>query len=251
MAVGLIAASKVEIAKVAEGMSKAGLEGKEVKQSELMDEGSKKEIKEPNVEKAKNASLESIIEENKEKAEQTRNEGIDANEKTEFRPLTEDEKKSLKEKTGMTDANIEKCSINEEGLIKLKCINEEYAGKTHPETGVPYVEKVVDINGVKIQVVVPEFPGVIEVILPDKLRLAPESEQFTYLNNCLKEEIKSNPELRAQFSEVQIAMIERGLKPKGFTWHHNEEWGKMQLTKTDIHEGSRHTGGNSIWSGGN
>ena len=180
-----------------------------------------------------------------------RNEGIDVNEKTEFRPLTEDEKKFLKEKTGMTDANIEKCSVNEDGLIKLKCINEEFAGKKHPETEVPYVEKIVDVNGVKIQVVVPEFPDVIEVLLPDKLRLASEAEQFTYLNNCLKEEIKSNPELRAQFTEVQIAMIERGLKPKGFTWHHNEEWGKMQLTKTDIHERTRHTGGNSIWSGGN
>ncbi len=215
---------------------------------EWKETGRKGEIKEPNVEKAKYSSLESIIEENKEKAEC----GIrDVDETGGFRQLTEDEKKELKEKTGMTDANVEKCTVNEDGLIRLKCINEEYAGREHPETKVPYVEKIVDINGVKIQVVVPEFKSVVDVKLPAELEKAPEADQFKYLNNCLKDLIKANPELRTQFTETQIAMIERGIKPKGFTWHHNEESGKMQLMKTDVHEGTRHTGGNSIWSGGN
>lgn len=254
MAGVLAFAVKEGVSKTAEAYKDNKLEktnAQELKLDELKELGEKKETLEPNVEKAKNASLESVIEENKEKADQVSKQSQEVNETSEFRPLTEKEKKELKEKTGMTDANIEKCTVNNEGLIKLKCINEEYAGKTHPETGVAYVEKVVDINGVKIQVVVPEFPSVIDVVLPDELKMAPEAEQFRYLNNWLREEIKTNPELRAQFTETQIAMIEKGLKPKGFTWHHNEECCKMQLVKFETHEGTRHTGGNSIWSGGN
>lgn len=250
----LAVAVKEGVIKTAEACKDNKLEKtnvQELKLDELKELGEKKETLEPNIEKVKNASLESVIEENKEKADQVNKQSQEVNETSEFHLLTEKEKKELKEKTGMTDANIEKCTVNNEGLIKLKCINEEYAGKTHPETGLPYVEKVIDINGVKIQVVVPEFPSVIDVVLPDELKMVSQSEQFRYLNNWLRDEIKTNPELRAQFTQTQIAMIEKGLKPKGFTWHHNEECCKMQLVKFETHEGTRHTGGNSIWSSGN
>jgi len=242
----------VETAK--EGVKSGSLdniEATETKLDEAKEIAKKGEILEPDVETVKNSSLESIIEENKEKAEQSSKGTEGTNESSEFRSLTEEEKQELKEKTGMTDANIEKCTVNDEGIIKLKCINEAYAGTTHPETGISYVKKIVDINGVKIQVVVPEFPSVFDIRLPDELKMAPEGEQFRYLNNKLREEIKTNPELRAQFTDLQIQMIEKGMRPKGFTWHHNEECCKMQLVKFEMHEGTRHTGGNSIWSGGN
>ena len=45
--------------------------------------------------------------------------------------------------------------------------------------------------------------------------------------------------------------IENGRTPRGYTWHHSEEPGKMQLVKTEDHDrrigGAAHTGGNSIW----
>ena len=47
-----------------------------------------------------------------------------------------------------------------------------------------------------------------------------------------------------------MADIEDGYTPDGYTWHHNEEKGKMQLVDTDIHSQTRHTGGRNIWGGG-
>ena len=226
------------------------LEAKEIKLNEIKEIVENKEILEPDIETAKNFSLESIIETNKEKVEQVNEKIQEYDEASEFRSLTEEEKKEIQEKTGMTDSNIEKCTINDEGIVRLKCINEEYKGKNHPETGVFYVEKVVDINGVKIQVTVPEFSSIIDFKLPDELKMASELKQFQYLNNKLCEEIKTNPEVRSQFNDRQIKMIEKGLKPEGFTWHHNEECCKMQLVKFETHSLTRHTGGNSIWSDG-
>lgn len=221
----------------------------EIKRDKIEDISEKK-ILIPDVEMVKSTSLEAIVEKNREKAEQI-NRGVLGGEGVGSRILTEAEHQHLKEKVGMTEANIEKCTIDESGLVKLKCINEEYAGMEHPETGVRYAEKVVDIDGVRIQVVVPEFESTVDVMLPDELKRATESEQFKFLNKWLQEEIKVSPELRAQFSEMQITMIEKGLRPRGFTWHHNEVCCKMQLVKFDEHSATRHTGGNSIWSGGN
>lgn len=36
-------------------------------------------------------------------------------------------------------------------------------------------------------------------------------------------------------------------KPKGYSWHHNEKMGKMQLINTKIHEAFSHTGGRKVW----
>ena len=33
----------------------------------------------------------------------------------------------------------------------------------------------------------------------------------------------------------------------GFSWHHHEKIGKMQLVPNGVHEKVRHTGGYSIW----
>ena len=206
-------------------------EAKEIKLNETKEVVENKQILEPDIEVVKNSSLESVIESNKEKLEQLNQKIKEYNQASEFRPLDEIEKMKIQERTGMTNANIEKCTI-------------------HIETGVPYVEKFVDINGIKIKVVVPEFSSIIDYMLPDELKMASESKQFVYLNNKLREEISINPEVREQFTERQIKMIEKGMKPEGFTWHHKEECCKMQLVRFESHSKTRHTGGNSIWSCG-
>ena len=38
--------------------------------------------------------------------------------------------------------------------------------------------------------------------------------------------------------------------PKGYTWHHNESVGVMQLVRTDVHNAVRHTGGYAIFKMG-
>jgi DNase/tRNase domain of colicin-like bacteriocin/Pretoxin HINT domain len=35
--------------------------------------------------------------------------------------------------------------------------------------------------------------------------------------------------------------------PPGYTWHHNEDVGRMQLVKSEIHRDAKHHGGESIW----
>lgn len=165
------------------------------------------------------------------------------------RPLNENERALLKD-IGMTDANIEKCTMGNDGIYNMNCINKEYAGKKHPDTGVMYKEKIITIDNVQIRGVFPEFSSIIDINLPDTRRFDTEGKQFTYLNNQLREAVKNNPELQNKFTDKQLAQIERGIKPTGYTWHHNEEVGKMQLVRFDEHNGTKHTGGNSIWSNG-
>lgn len=167
----------------------------------------------------------------------------------ELRPLNEKEKATLKS-IHMTDENIKKCLVDSNGTFYLNCKNQEYAGMRHPETGVLYVEKTINIDGVRIHGVFPEFSSVFDTTLPESMRNASESVQFKYLNKQLSEAVKSNPNLRKAFTEKQLAMIQDGKKPVGFTWHHNEQSGKMQLVQSDEHAKTGHTGGNSIWSGG-
>lgn len=35
--------------------------------------------------------------------------------------------------------------------------------------------------------------------------------------------------------------------PEGYTWHHHEDLGKMQLVRTDVHRGFAHNGGVAVW----
>jgi len=50
--------------------------------------------------------------------------------------------------------------------------------------------------------------------------------------------------------DIQLA-LEIGETPYGYTWHHTETPGRMQLVPSAIHDAARHRGGQSIWGGGN
>lgn len=50
--------------------------------------------------------------------------------------------------------------------------------------------------------------------------------------------------------DIQAA-LEIGETPYGYTWHHTETPGRMQLVPSVIHDAARHRGGQSIWGGGN
>ena len=55
---------------------------------------------------------------------------------------------------------------------------------------------------------------------------------------------------RKNFTAEQLEDIANGILPEGFTWHHNEEQGLMQLVETAVHAQTGHTGGMSIWGQG-
>ena len=66
----------------------------------------------------------------------------------------------------------------------------------------------------------------------------------------MKKAVQNDETLRKKFNEQQLEMIEDGETPRGYTWHHNERIGEMQLVRTDVHNKTAHTGGKAIWGGG-
>ena len=133
---------------------------------------------------------------------------------------------------------------------QLRCIHADWAGKRHPETNVLYVERIVTIDGQQYIVVAPEFDSVFDAQLPENLRYASDDIQFRRCTYQLRDALEINPQLKAQFTDKQLREINRGTTPKGYTWHHDVEVGKMQLVLTSIHSKTGHTGGRSLWGGG-
>jgi hypothetical protein len=116
---------------------------------------------------------------------------------------------------------------------------------------VPFVKKTVkDGDGKDIEVCVPVFDSVFDVQLPEDLYKATDAKQDAECNKQLKEAIEKNPELAKKFTPEQLEQIRNGDTPDGYTWHHNEETGKMQLVDSETHANTPHLGGKSIWGGG-
>ena len=135
---------------------------------------------------------------------------------------------------------------------RITTINEKYEGKRHPDTGVKYQRKIVDLpDGHCVEGVFPKFDSVFDVKLPENLCQKPEITQNKECNRQLLKAIETNPRLKKKFSEEQIEQIRDGIKdgtaPDGYVWHHNEKVGKMELVDADIHAKTRHTGGNCLW----
>ncbi|MED1741913.1 T7SS effector LXG polymorphic toxin [Bacillus swezeyi] len=111
--------------------------------------------------------------------------------------------------------------------------------KKHPVTGVQY-----DKDGFPI------FKHVGEVKIDKKFYNASDPVQFRQATLLLKEKIMKNPELKKNFSDRQLQQISKGKRPEGYTWHHHQKEGVMQLVDSDIHGKTGHTGGRNIWGGG-
>ena len=54
-----------------------------------------------------------------------------------------------------------------------------------------------------------------------------------------------------ELDKEQMEQILDGETPDGYTWHHDAEVGKIQLVESDIHMKTGHTGGRTVWGGGN
>jgi hypothetical protein len=129
--------------------------------------------------------------------------------------------------------------------------NSDLENKKHPITDVPYERKTVkDADGNEIEGVFPVFESVFDAQLPEELYQATDREQFAECNKQLKEAIENDPELAKKFTPEQLEQIKNGETPDGYTWHHNEEAGKMQLVDSETHAKTGHTGGRVIWGGG-
>lgn len=134
---------------------------------------------------------------------------------------------------------------------KIQTRNESLEGKTHPETGVPFECKTVkDADGNEVTGIFPEFDSTFDAQLPEDLYQGTDKEQFSESNRQLKEKVENDPKFAKKFTPEQLEQIKNGDTPDGYTWHHNEETGKMQLVDSDVHAKTGHTGGKTIWGGG-
>lgn len=152
------------------------------------------------------------------------------------------------------DKKVEKKDTGNDEKIsyEIHTRNESLEGDRHPITGVPFERKTVeDSDGNEVTGVFPEFDSDFDAQLPKDLYEASDKEQFAECNRQLKEAVEKDPELAKKFTPEQLEQIKNGETPDGYTWHHNEEKGKMQLVDSDIHAKTGHTGGKTIWGGGN
>ncbi|MGG1639102.1 HNH endonuclease [Paenibacillus sp. NRS-1760] len=134
--------------------------------------------------------------------------------------------------------------------LYIKTRNESLAGENHPETSVPFHEKIIQTNEGTYTGVFPEFPVEYEMKLDESLYHESDAKQFKAATLSLQDDINHNPDLKSTFTERQLEQINNGKVPEGYVWHHSEEPGVMQLVDRSLHENTAHTGGKSIWGGG-
>ena len=165
------------------------------------------------------------------------------------RVLTQEERAHYKDTIGCSDKILDRCIIDDSGKIIIRTINDSKEGQ-ESENGVRYEKKTIIVNGVEIEGVFPVFDSEYDTQLPEDKIKETDAKQNEYCNEQLKNEVENNPELAENFTPEQIEQIKNNETPDGYTWHHNEESGKMQLVKTEDHQANRHTGGKAIWGGG-
>lgn len=139
--------------------------------------------------------------------------------------------------------------------IYLITRNESLEGDVHPITGVPFERRTIEYQDQKIDGVFPVFETTFDAQISEDLYHETDYTQFKECNAQLHEAIQNDPDLRAKFTEEQVEQIKEGIMdgtaPDGYTWHHDAEPGKIQLVDADIHAKTGHTGGRTVWGGGN
>ncbi|THE11944.1 HNH endonuclease [Bacillus timonensis] len=130
--------------------------------------------------------------------------------------------------------------------------NDALAGSFHPETNIPFMEKTVEVPDGPITGTFPVFESVYDVQLQEEMYLQSDSVHFTYANVELYEAIESNSTLAQELglNSADIEQLAQGNTPEGYTWHHSEEAGVLQLVDEETHHNTGHTGGRELWGGG-
>ncbi len=137
---------------------------------------------------------------------------------------------------------------------ELETRNDHLNGHEHPETGVPFIEKAVETpDGRVIEGTFPVFDSAFNVIIAEELYLESDNVHFGVANDTLYQAITENPNLAKDLglTQADVQALASGQTPDGFTWHHNEEPGLLQLVDEETHAQTAHTGGRAIWGGGN
>ncbi|WP_175478165.1 MULTISPECIES: HNH endonuclease [unclassified Bacillus (in: firmicutes)] len=132
----------------------------------------------------------------------------------------------------------------------------EDAGETGsdvPLEEVPFETKTIELpDGETYTDSFPVFDVDYEVEIDEDMYLQSDYTHFTYANYELYEAIQDDPGLTHDLglNQADIEALSNGDNPAGFTWHHNEEPGVLQLVDRETHASVGHTGGRELWGGG-
>lgn len=134
----------------------------------------------------------------------------------------------------------------------IQAINADLAGGVHPVTGVPFETVTIEFQGIIIQDVFPVFDSSFTAQLPEGSYLENDAAHFRLANGQLADAIVANPGLATDLglSITDLQQLQMYQTPEGYTWHHHEQPGELQLVDTQVHEATAHTGGRLIWGGG-
>ncbi|MCL2360110.1 MAG: HNH endonuclease, partial [Candidatus Bathyarchaeota archaeon] len=112
------------------------------------------------------------------------------------------------------------------------------------------------VSGVRIDSAgFPVFDSKFNAMLDSSLYTVSDFLQFKNATQQLHNAIQLDSSLRHQFTghvntERQLDQISRGIRPEGYTWHHHQDSGILQLVDSTLHQQTGHIGGRSIWGGG-
>jgi hypothetical protein len=127
--------------------------------------------------------------------------------------------------------------------------NVRYAGRAVdvPLSGGKSARVVFDKKGYPIFDDVSKYTTHLNV---DKFRGATYTTQMRMATRDLRDRIDMGQVSKSEFTNKQLADIRSGkAKIDGYTWHHNQDTGKMQLVPKDIHAGVSHVGWESMHNG--
>jgi hypothetical protein len=95
----------------------------------------------------------------------------------------------------------------------------------------------------------PDFSAyaVVDVQLPPDLWNASDAQQFRWLNEHL---FAADGAQSKGFPWNQGSNVGSDTPPHGYTWHHHQQPGRMQLVPFGIHGAVQHSGGRQVWAGG-
>lgn len=118
--------------------------------------------------------------------------------------------------------------------------NGHLAGKNHPVTDVPF-----DSEGF------PVFEAKARVTLDPTDYLKTRTSHKSIASKKLYEQLIKDSGLASKFTAKELSIFKEGGTPSGYTWHHHQDTGVMELVNDIIHGKTGHTGGFSIWGPGN
>ncbi|UOY92402.1 WXG100 family type VII secretion target [Ectobacillus sp. JY-23] len=130
--------------------------------------------------------------------------------------------------------NSVKMTLEDGRTINVR--NGHLAEGEHPTTKVPFDEKGFPI-----------FESYAEQYLNVEDYTKGRDVHFRRASKALYEEIQQNPEIASLFTPDEIEDFKYGDVPERFTWHHHQDFGRMQLVDYETHRKTGHTGGYHIW----